>query len=133
MVPPDDTAFEVVLGEPGECTVVHIHGAFDWVTSPPLKANVERLWDSLRGGCLVLDLGPMSFCDSTGVGTLIELLNGCRERGVRLVLAAPPAYLRGMLTTTGLIELFEVTETVEQALQGSAGGEAGAGHPSPSR
>lgn len=91
-------------------------GDLDWTSSAHLLDTVEPLWESLRGGCLILDLGPMRFCDSSGIAQLIKVFRGCQEHHIRLALAASPAFLRRMLNTTGLIQLFEVHETLEQAL-----------------
>ncbi|MEV5743857.1 STAS domain-containing protein [Microbispora rosea] len=59
---------------------------------PSLLDAVERLWDHLREGCLILDLGPMRFCDSSGITQLIKVYRGCQEHGIRLSVAAPPAF-----------------------------------------
>ncbi|MGS2646072.1 STAS domain-containing protein [Streptosporangium sp. G12] len=116
-------AFTVDLGAYGKCAVVHVTGDLDWVTSPSLIVMVEHLWDFLNEGCLILNLTPMLFCDSTGVSALITVFRGCRERGIRLILAGTPRFLLRMLTTTGLIELFEVHDTLDQVLSNVDGWE----------
>ncbi|XVQ90426.1 STAS domain-containing protein [Microbispora siamensis] len=121
-VPPEG-AFDVDHGVHGKWAVVHITGDLDWTRSAGLVDTVERFWDSVRSGCLILDLGPTRFCDSSGVSQLIKVFRGCRERDIRLALAAPPAFLQRMLNTTGLIQLFEVHETLEQALTDLDGSE----------
>ncbi len=123
MVPPKGIAFDVDHGAYGRWAVVHVTGDLDWARSASLLDTVERLWDQLRGGCLILDLGLMRFCDSSGISQLIKVYRGCQEHGVRLSLAAPPAFLRRLLNTTGLIQLFEIRETLEQALRDLAGWE----------
>ncbi|MEU4833231.1 STAS domain-containing protein [Streptosporangium sp. NPDC023615] len=115
--PSDELAFTVDLGEPGTYAVVHVRGELDWNSAPTLTTMVEHLWDFLRDGCLTLDLEPMTFCDSMGLGTLIEISKGCRERRVRLVLAAPPPSLRRTLTITGLTAVFDLRDTLREALE----------------
>ncbi|MGC5014606.1 STAS domain-containing protein [Streptosporangium sp. DT93] len=115
--PSDELAFTVDLGEPGSHAVVHVRGELDWNSAPTLTTMVEHLWDFLQGGCLTLNLEPMTFCDSMGLGTLIEISKGCRERRVRLVLAAPPPSLLRTLTITGLTAVFELRDTLREALE----------------
>ncbi|GIH92909.1 hypothetical protein Psi01_35390 [Planobispora siamensis] len=108
--------FEVVLGSYGKCAVVHLKGALDLATASALRVMIEHLWDFLQEGCLVLHLSSMTFCDSTGIGAMIGVSKGCNERGVRLVLAAAPVALRRRLTITGLLPLFEVHDSLKEAL-----------------
>jgi len=130
-VPPEGIVFDVDRGAYGKSAVVHVTGDLDWTRSTSLLDTVERLWDHLRDGCLILDLGPMRFCDSSGISQLIKVFRGCLEHRIRLNLAAPPAFLRRLLNMTGLIQLFEIHETLEQALRDLDGWEPDA-NPAPS-
>ncbi|WP_396795636.1 STAS domain-containing protein [Microbispora sp. H13382] len=66
-VPPKGIVFDVDHGAYGRWAVVHVTGDLDWTRSASLLDTVERLWDHLRDGCLILDLGPLRFCDSSGI------------------------------------------------------------------
>ncbi|MER7128050.1 STAS domain-containing protein [Streptosporangium saharense] len=66
---------------------------------------------------LVIDLSGLTFCDSTGLAELLWVLQRSREAGTRLILAGTNRTLRHMLTTTGLLSFFEMTDSVEEALQ----------------
>ncbi|GIH98345.1 anti-sigma factor antagonist [Planobispora takensis] len=123
--------FEVVLGSYGKCAVVHLKGALDLATASALRVMIEHLWDFLQEGCLVLHLSSMTFCDSTGIGAMIGVSNGCGERGVRLVLAEAPVMLRRRLTITGLLPLFEMHDSLEGALSDVGWQPEGAGRVSP--
>ncbi|MFC4057639.1 STAS domain-containing protein [Planomonospora corallina] len=115
-VPPEENVFDIELGARGRCAVVRVRGELDWAASPSLRIVVEQLRGLLGGGCLILDFTALTFCDSTAIGTLAMARHECREHGIRLVLTALPVFLRRMLTTTGLISVFEVRETLESAL-----------------
>ncbi len=70
---------------------------------------------------MVLDLGGVSFLDSTAMGTLLRAQRDARARDVRLCLANPsPACLR-LLIQTGLLRSFTVFDTAAEALQECAG------------
>ncbi|GIH75266.1 anti-sigma factor antagonist [Planobispora longispora] len=119
---PDETPFSVDLDLQGKYVVVHVTGALDMATSPLLRVAFEPMWESVREGCLILNLTSMTFCDSSGVGALIAAFKQCRERRTRLLLAGVPLYLLRMLRTTQLITLFETHATLEEALVSSADG-----------
>ncbi len=64
---------------------------------------------------LVVDLGEVSFVDSTALATLFEAKRSLRQ-SIRLLLAAPSDDVRRALEVSGLESQFTVHETVESAL-----------------
>lgn len=112
----DEVVFPVEYGEPGRWAVVHVHGPLDYYTASVLDATVARLWDFLAGGHLVLDLSPMTFCDSSGLSRIITVFHQCRERGVNLLLAVPPPSLRRILALTGLDRVLQIRDSLHQVL-----------------
>jgi anti-sigma B factor antagonist len=52
-----------------------------------------------------LDLAPVPFVDSSGLGALVQITSHARERGIAFTLVAPlPAQMRRVLDVTGLGE-----------------------------
>ncbi|MEU9832557.1 STAS domain-containing protein [Streptosporangium sp. NPDC048047] len=101
----------------GRIGVVRVGDALDWSTAPDVRTLVSTMWDGLAGGCLVLDLGATTFCDSTGLGTLVSICTDSGDRGVRLIVAAPPPGVLRMLRITGLSAFFELCDSAEDALR----------------
>ncbi|MEZ0093936.1 STAS domain-containing protein [Streptacidiphilus sp. EB129] len=71
-------------------TLVHAVGEIDLVSGARVREQVHQ---AVADGCrrLVLDLGAVRFCDSSGVGVLIaarRLMRSCRGE-LRLVLPDP--------------------------------------------
>ena len=84
--------------------------------------NAEEVRRALLEACaaepdvLVVDLGEVSFIDSTALGVLIEARSRMAERkGFRL--AAPGLETRRALEVSGLDRHFLVYETVPEALE----------------
>ncbi|WP_369235292.1 STAS domain-containing protein [Streptomyces sp. R21] len=80
---------KVTDGEEGEWAVLRVSGELDLVTSPVLR---QRVHDAVADGRhqVVLDLGEVLFCDSSGVGVLIatrRLIRSC-QGSLRLILPA---------------------------------------------
>ncbi|MFH9553780.1 STAS domain-containing protein [Streptomyces sp. NPDC017435] len=89
-----------VREEPGRVTVADVSGPLDLHTAPFLHQQLTRTLE--RNPALILNLAGVSFCDSSGLNTLIRLHRRAQDAGGRLMLAAPPAHLSRMLVRTGL-------------------------------
>jgi anti-sigma B factor antagonist len=93
--------------------VVRLVGEIDLYNAPEVGAALEEVAGS-DPARIVVDLGEVEFVDSTALGTLIEarkrLVNG------RFVLAAPGRDVRRALEIAGLLEHFDVHDSVDAAL-----------------
>ena len=68
------------------------------------------------GPSIIVDLAGLKFIDSCGLGVLVRALRWTREGGGDLSLAAPQQQARRVLEITGLIDVFSVYPSVEQAV-----------------
>ena len=68
------------------------------------------------GPSVIVDLAGLTFIDSGGLGALVRVLRWTRESGGDLSLAAPQPQARRVLEITGLIDVFSVYPSVEQAV-----------------
>jgi anti-sigma B factor antagonist len=95
--------------------VVAVAGEIDVYTSPLLQ---ERLVEVLKDGSssIVLDLSAVTFLDSTGLGVLITGLKRCRSAEGDLVLVTAQPNVLKVLEITGLNDVFQVHDSVEDAL-----------------
>jgi anti-sigma B factor antagonist len=60
------------------------------------------------GGRLVIDLGAVAFVDSTGLGSLVAILNEARELDRDLVLTGLTDAFSRLLDITGLLAVFTI-------------------------
>ncbi|MBP2404606.1 STAS domain-containing protein [Streptomyces netropsis] len=111
---------KVTEGERGDWAVLRVSGEMDLVTSPAVRQHVH---DAVAEGrrSLVLDLGEVRFCDSSGVGVLIaarRLMRSCQGR-LRLILPAQGAvdgsHVNRVLGALGVRRLFEVFPDLDSA------------------
>ncbi|MHB8507001.1 MAG: STAS domain-containing protein, partial [Acidimicrobiales bacterium] len=74
-------------------------------TAPALR---HRLHDALAEGTtqLVIDLGGLTFIDSTGITVLVDSLKQAQRLGGSMVLRHPTPATRRVLEITGLLGLF---------------------------
>lgn len=69
---------------------------------------------------LILDAGEMDFVDSAGLGVLIALLKRATERGGDIRIARLQNKARIVFEITRAFKIFEIFDTVEEALRAEA-------------
>ena len=79
----------------------------------------SALLSELEGGtgCVLLELSRINYADSTGIGELVGYLSRFGEAGKRLVLVNPSERIRQLLRIARIESLFEIFESLEEALQ----------------
>ena len=91
----------------GERTIVHVGGEIDVYTAPQLR---RRLDEPIHAGCkdLVVDLGRVTFLDSTGLGVLVGRLKMVRSQGGQMRIVGATARVLKVFTITGLDRVLEM-------------------------
>jgi anti-sigma B factor antagonist len=87
--------------------VVRVWGEIDIVTSPALDDQLRSVTDQGHPS-IVVDLGEVTFLDSTGLSALIGGLRRSKAAGGELHLLSPRPNVRKVLELTGLAEIFHV-------------------------
>lgn len=65
---------------------------------------------------VVLDMSKVEFFPSLSLGILVKLLGEFKKRGQRFILVGIQQPIRGALALTRLDKLFEIYDTVDEAL-----------------
>lgn len=101
---------------PGQ-VVIAVGGEVDMLTSPQLRAAVlEQLAPSSGVELVVLALDGVTFLGTSGLAALIEVRETAHTAGVELRLACTARRVLRPLTIAGLVPLFDIHDTLEQAL-----------------
>jgi anti-sigma B factor antagonist len=96
--------------------VLRVEGEVDMLTSPQLRTAVL---DAVTAGpgAVVLDLDGVTFLGTSGLAVLVEARQAAQTEGVALRLACRERRVLRPLTIAGLVPLFDVHETAEDALR----------------
>ncbi|GAA2997467.1 STAS domain-containing protein [Streptosporangium longisporum] len=99
-----------------DTSVIALAGELDKLSSPGLH---DVLAEQLDGGAchLVLDVGGLSFCDSTGLWTMLAFQRRTGTAGGSLRLAGAYGVLERILTVTGLAAAFPRDPDVSASLR----------------
>ncbi|WP_165964350.1 STAS domain-containing protein [Actinomadura sp. KC216] len=106
----------------GPCLLVEADGEMTLPTAGGLRERVLADMTRLDGPPrVVLDIGGVGFCDSSGLNALIVLWKAARAGGGELVLARPERRFRTIIERSGLDRHLIAYETPEQALAALCG------------
>lgn len=100
----------------GDTLIYRLRGSLDLATSPSVRAALMEAASQGKHD-IVVDLTHLEFLDSTGLGALIGAHRRALENGGALRLAAGEGAIARLLNITGLIRVFPVYHTLEDAMQ----------------
>lgn len=103
------------VSERGEWSVVEVGGEIDVATAPRLREQLIALVNDQRYH-IVVSLEGVDFIDSTGLGVLISGLKRVRTHGGRFSLVCTEPRILKVFEITGLLAVFNVCETLEDAV-----------------
>ena len=90
---------------------MHPEGRLDVALAPAFREQVKRLLDA-GSTKLIIDLGEVSFVDSSGLNALVSLYKATNERNlnndVTMRLLHPPPPVQQVLELTRIHHLFEI-------------------------
>jgi len=87
-----------------------LRGEFDMNATFSVEPALERLLEEPPPERLTIDLGGLTFIDSTGMGVLLRVQGEASERGVGLVLLPGPPEVQRVFETAGLLDTFPFAE-----------------------
>jgi anti-sigma B factor antagonist len=97
----DPAEFEIVQERAGASCVLRLRGALDVAAVPKLDAEVRRVVAD-GAGTLTLDLGGLTFIDSTGLAAIIHAGSVCAAGARGFELLPGPRAVQRPFEITGL-------------------------------
>ena len=101
-----------------DARVVHVVGEIDTLTAPVLRAQLDEHLAAVP--LLVLDLSQVTCLGSAGLAVLVAAKDDADRRRHRLRLVCGSRIVTRALEATGLLTLFDVADTVPEALKPEA-------------
>jgi anti-anti-sigma factor len=98
-------------------TVVTPNGRLDMSSAPAFRERVRQLVDS-GAARLVVDMGEVSFVDSSGLGAIIGGLKVTRQAGGDLRIARPNQQVQLVLDLTSLNRVLRPYGSLDEAMAG---------------
>jgi anti-sigma B factor antagonist len=104
----------------GPVSSVAISGGI--VLGPPVDTLKTTLYNLIDHGetNLVLDLGGVKRLDSSGIGLLVKVLQTAKARGGNVKLSSLPKVVAQTLGMCGLLPLYEIFDSEQEAIDSYA-------------
>jgi anti-anti-sigma factor len=122
--PPRKTSMcepRIDITETRQGLIVRIEGEAGYLAADALQGPLTRLL-ARRPHVVVLDLAGLTFLASLVLGALVSFRRALARHGGRVKLAGLQPAVRETFHTAGLLTLFQVSETVAEALGASTAG-----------
>lgn len=98
-----------------DLSVCLIEGEIDINTSPDIKKAFEKLI-SKKAPKIVINLARVTYVDSSGLATLVEILKNMKSYGGRMRLTNMSHKIRSLFEITKLEKLFEIIADEAEAI-----------------
>ncbi|REE96283.1 STAS domain-containing protein [Thermomonospora umbrina] len=98
-----------------DVTVVKVDGEIDVFSSPRLREMMLEVIDK-GPSHLVVDLGDVTFLDSTGLGVLVGIYHRLRARNGTMSFVGANERVRRVFHITQLTKIFSLHDTLEEAV-----------------
>jgi anti-sigma B factor antagonist len=109
-------ALQVNREEIGEAVVLTVAGSVDIYSSPELRGELKAGLDR-QAPRIVVDMGGVTFVDSSGLATLIEALQKVNGYEGKLLLCNLSSTVLGVFQLANLDHIFQIKESRDSALQ----------------
>jgi len=98
-------------------TLCYVDGEIDINTAPALKKSFDRLITQ-KTPKIVINFKGVTYIDSSGLATLVEILKNMRVYGGALRLSNLSSKIRSLFEITKLEKLFQIYTLEEEAISG---------------
>jgi anti-anti-sigma factor len=110
----DEDDVKISVRDVGTSRVVDVDGEVDLGTSPELRRTLFEAFPAV--GKLALNLAAIRYIDSSGIATLIEVLNRSHRLKKQFVLFGLSPAVQDVFRLTQVVRVFEVFQTEQEAL-----------------
>ncbi len=97
-----------------DATIVTLAGEVDLRTSPQLRNTLHELLEN-RPPRIIIDLSDVSYVDSSGVGTIVELKRRAMRSGSDVILVGLQTRVRSVFEITRLDKFFTIAKDIDEA------------------
>jgi len=97
--------------------LICLEGDIDFSRSPGLRNQLIALLNQKQPKRLVIDLSGVPYMDSSGIATLVEVLQVQRQLGYKLVLCCLQQKVYSMFQIASLDNLFTIVDDLPSAKQ----------------
>ncbi|MCK4947059.1 MAG: STAS domain-containing protein [Candidatus Aureabacteria bacterium] len=107
---------KINIDKDGDVFICRLKGEITFSNSPELRKSFIKLIDE-QARKLILDLEKVTYMDSSGLATLVEILQKLKSSGGQLKLANLQEMVKSVFEITKLEQMFEFYPEARQAVE----------------
>lgn len=96
--------------------VIQVHNLLNELENLTILQEVKKRFQN-NGSAFIIDLSELEFMNSVGLNFLIALLTNAKKNNTYMAIANANEQVVKLLKTTKLLPVFNMTTSVEEALQ----------------
>lgn len=104
----------VTVKKEGDVSVVTVEGSIDSKTAPELQQKIMDV--TADANDIVIDLSKVPFVSSAGLRVLLMVYRQIKSKNGKVILTGVSDEIKDVMSMTGFINFFELTETKSDAL-----------------
>jgi anti-anti-sigma factor len=105
---------EITVQKLDKDAVIKLSGRLDMNSSPDFRKAAFTLLNKGKCKTLTVDFAQVSFIDTSGLATLLEILAATKEQCAGLTLSGINQSVRYLIDVNGLIAFFKIESSVEE-------------------
>ena len=113
---PENARMGIELEKLDEDAVVNLSGRLDMNTSPNLRKTALKLYTKRQCKNLTIDFINVSYIDTSGLATLLEILVTAKEQCAQLTLRGLNEKVRYLIDVNGLTGFFRIESSEREKL-----------------
>lgn len=98
---------EIKVTQKDRYTIMKLDGSLDMYTSLDLKSESDKMQLS-EGDTVIFDLNEVTYVDSSGIGTLIKIVNFVHESGAEFYITGLKPMIEKIFKVAGLMSYFSI-------------------------
>ena len=106
---------EIKIESKDDISICRVSGEITFSTSPDLRKRLIELTDK-NIKKIIIDMKNLSYIDSSGMATMVEILQKVKAIDGELKLASVPDKIKDILEMVRLKDIFDIQESEESAL-----------------
>jgi anti-sigma B factor antagonist len=109
-------AMKIEVERTNNDAVIKLSGRLDMNSSPDLRKVALTLCAKGRCKSLTVDFAGVSFIDTSGLATLLDILEATKDQCIQLILSGLGEKVRYLLDVNGLTRFFRIESSVRERL-----------------
>ncbi len=110
-------SLQIDLRTKSNVLIIRLVGELDHHTSAKLRQQIEQLIETKKIKHILLNMGELSFMDSSGLGVILGRYKQISQAGGKMVICSISNSIYRLFELSGMFKILQIVDSEEQAMQ----------------